>query len=165
MSTLLETADTETLKSRSTEIVRKMLESDSDLYEAAGLKPENIEALYSVGYAFYKAGNYAEAETIFCSLCFYNTRNKRNWLALGGAAQALKNFDSALIAYSFAQLLDLMDPEPVVRTYECHLEAGNIDRAIESIQILLEMTKDRPGLSEIHRQAEFLLNEIRQSLV
>jgi len=165
MSTLLETADTETLIKRSNEIVFNMLENGSDLYEAAGLKPENIDSLYTLGHAFYKAGSYSEAETIFSSLCLYNTRNKRNWLALGGAAQALKNYDSALIAFSFAQLLDLEDPEPVVRTYECHLEAGNLERAIESIETLLEMTHARPGLSEIHRQAEFLLNEIKQSLV
>jgi type III secretion system low calcium response chaperone LcrH/SycD len=165
MSNLLETADTETLINRSKEIVGNMLENGSDLYEAAGLKPENIDSLYTLGHAFYKAGNYAEAETIFSSLCLYNTHNKRNWLALGGAAQALRNYDAALIAFSFAQLLDLEDPEPVVRTYECHLEAGNLERAVESIETLLEMTDGRPSLSEIHRQAEILLNEIKKSLI
>jgi type III secretion system low calcium response chaperone LcrH/SycD len=165
MSTLLETADTGTLQTKTSEIIGTMIEKDCDLYEASGLKPENIEALYGVGHSFYMAGSYAEAETIFSTLCLYNTRNKRNWLALGGAAQAQRNYNGALIAYSIAQVLDLMDPEPVVRTYECHLEAGNFESALENIETLLNMTKGRPGMTEIHHQAELLLNEIKSSLV
>jgi type III secretion system low calcium response chaperone LcrH/SycD len=165
MSTLLETTDTETLQKKTSEIIGTMIEKDCDLYEAAGLKPENIDALYAVGHSFYVAGNYAEAETIFSTLCLYNTRNKRNWLALGGAAQAQSNYESALIAFSMAQLLDLMDPEPVIRTYECHLQAGNFESAVESIETLLEITQGRPALAEIHHQAELLLNEIKSSLV
>lgn len=160
MSTLLEITDADTLRNRSSEIMEKLLGEGRDLFDIAGIKQENLEALYNVGYGYYIAGDYADAETIFSTLCLYNTRNRRNWLALGGAALAQRHFDAAVIAYSFAQLLDLEDPEPVVRTYECHLASGDLLKAREALNTLREMTSGKPAMQQLHEQAEILLNAI-----
>jgi type III secretion system low calcium response chaperone LcrH/SycD len=165
MSTLLENTDEESLRNRSAEIVEKILGEGQDLYEAAGLKVENLEALYQVGHSYYVAGDYADAETIFSTLCLYNVRNRRNWLALGGAAQAQRKYEAAVIAYSFAQLLDLEDPESVVRTYECHLASGDLTKATETLETLQEMTANKPNLQELNNLSKDLLNEVRNQAV
>jgi len=153
------------ISERSIQLLESMISSGQDLCDAAGITRENLEALYQVGHSYYLAGDYPNAETIFASLCLYNTRNVRNWLALGAARQAQGHFEAAAGVFNFAQLLDLEDPEPVVKTSECYLAAGEIAKAADSLETLREMTENKSSLAELHDFAVLLLNEIRSTNV
>jgi type III secretion system low calcium response chaperone LcrH/SycD len=94
----------------------------------AGIDQDQLEALYALGHRLYAAGSYADAETIFSSLCLYDYGDRRFWMGLGASLQGGGKLEQAVDVYSMAGLrTSLKDPEPFYYAALCFLKLGNIE--------------------------------------
>ncbi|UQZ90978.1 CesD/SycD/LcrH family type III secretion system chaperone [Deltaproteobacteria bacterium Smac51] len=127
----------------------------------AGISPEQLEALYGLGYQLYTSGGYEDAETVFQALCLYDYNQARFWMGLAGTQQALGKYLIAVDSYSMAALAEgLNDPEPVYYGGLCCLKADELERAKGALEAIpfLEGAAAKP---EIVEKAKNLLEIIR----
>lgn len=110
----------------------------------SGLSPRGVEALYALGHGWFNAGRLAEAERVFAWVAVQDHFNRRYQLALAMALHAQGKHERALRPYGMASLLDLTDPEPVLRMAECLLSLGRKGEARQSLQQALEQVRVRP---------------------
>ena len=104
-----------------------VLMTGGNLYTLRGMTEQDVEAVYALGHTHYTTGNYNEAENIFRGLCLLNHLSQRNWLGLGAAQQMQKKYQAALSSYSYSQVLDMMDPRPLMHIYECLMGMQELD--------------------------------------
>ena len=109
--------------------------------EKKGITQEELAQLYKLGFDLYKAEYFEQASDLFRLLCFYEPRESKNWLALGGAAQRLKNHSSALAAFAMAAFYDPLNPDP--RFYAAHsfIDLKNLPMALESAEAALALCR------------------------
>lgn len=123
--------------------ITKGILSGLTIADAANVKPETLEALYSLAYKCYTVENYADAETIFQALCMYNHKEEKYWLGLAGSRQALEKYQQAIDAYSMAGFAtQLKNPLPFFYASQCFLKIGNKEGAVGSLKSLLTMGDD-----------------------
>ncbi len=115
------------------------------LREMRGLSNEEMEAIYSMGVNFYKAGNYEDAEKVFRFLVMFDHLSSRYWTAMGSLRQVQRKFEQALEAYKFASFLDLKNPKPMYYAAECYLALGQKAEALMALAALAEYV---PGTTD-----------------
>ncbi len=108
------------------------------LRELRGLSDEEMEAIYSMGVNFYKAGNYTDAEKVFRFLVTFDHLSSRYWTAMASIRQVKRQFAAALEAYKFASFLDLKNPKPMYYAAECYLALGQKAEALAALDALDE---------------------------
>lgn len=123
-----------------------ILASGGTLKDISGLDDDDIEALYAIGYNFYKQGKYDEAESMFQYICLYAHLEPRFWMALGNCRQMQKNHQKAIDAYGFSYMIEQDDPWPPIQAAVCYLALGNKELAKDSLE-LAEMSIE-PGSDE-----------------
>lgn len=99
------------------------------LKEIRGISNDELEAVYTVAYNFYRAGQYKEADTLFCFLTQFDHLNPKFWIGLGAVRQAKKEFEAAFDAYSYAAFLNARDPKPQYYAAVCLLALGEKEKA------------------------------------
>lgn len=82
------------------------------------------EALYALAYTAYTQARYAEAMQAFSFLMTADHFDRRYFSGYAACLRAQKRHGEALKHYGVASMLDLTDPEPVMRMAECHLALG-----------------------------------------
>lgn len=78
----------------------KMLNGVTTVADTKGISARELEAVYNVGYMYYKTAKYDEAEKIFFFLTAIEHTSSKYWTALGAVRQAQKNYDKAIEAYA-----------------------------------------------------------------
>lgn len=141
-----------------------VLMTGGNLYSLRGMTEQDVEAVYALGHTHYTTGNYNEAENIFRGLCLLNHLSQRNWLGLGAAQQMQKKYQPALSSYSYAQVLDMADPRPLMHIYECLMGLQDYPKAMESLEGLIKLTVNNPQHAALHAKAEGLLGALRDAL-
>ena len=109
--------------------------------EMRGLSPDEVEAIYSLGYTYYQVGKLDEAEKVFRFVCFMDHLDGKYWLALGAVLQSKRQLDEAVKVYANILLMNMNEPRAYYRIAECKLALGNRDEAREALEIL-EKTAD-----------------------
>lgn len=147
------------------EVLRlQMMEVLKDLGEGktvgamTGFTPDDLEAVYSLGYASYQAGKFDDAEKIFRFVCLFDHLEKKYFFALGGALQAQRKFAEAIALYASVMLRDLDDMQPYLRLAECQLALGERGEAVDALEGAL--ARPEPADEENRRY----LAEIRKTL-
>ena len=125
-------------------MLEKMFTENYTIKDLQGLTDEQIESVYSLGYNFYRAGNYKDAAKIFHYLCLEDHLEKKYWIALGAAEQMEKNYSGAVKAYAYASMLDLKDPRPQLHAAECYIALKDKENAISALTAVLEFCPDVP---------------------
>ena len=110
----------------------------STIREMKGISDEEMEAIYSMGVNFYKAGSYENAEKIFRFLVLFDHSNARYWTGFGSLMQAQRKFDEAIKAYQYAMFLDLENPRAIYYCAECNLAKGDKELCLELLKTLEE---------------------------
>lgn len=124
----------------------------------SGLSPRVVESFYALGYGWFNAGRLADAERVFALVAMQDHLDRRYQLALAMTLHAQGRHERALRPYGMASLLDLTDPEPVLRMAECLLSLGRKDEARLSLQQALEQARARPQQHEAAgRRAQTIL--------
>ena len=134
------------------EVLRQqMMEVMKDLGEGktvgalAGFTPDDLEAVYSLGYASYQAGKFDEAEKVFRFVCLFDHLEKKYFFALGGALQAQRKFAEAVQVYASVLLRDFDDMQAYLRLAECQLALGDRGEAVAAFECALERPEPSDG--------------------
>lgn len=134
--------------------------------EAAGIGQDQLEALYSLAYRLYSAGELTDAETAFRALCLYDYRDNRYWLGLGATLQALGKLTLAAEVYGMASLAtNLSDPAPIFYAGLCQLKSGDLESADASFAAVVALAKpDDPKDKAVMAKASDLRQVIKEKL-
>ena len=117
------------------EAAKKFL-NGSTIKELKGIKNEELEAVYSLAFNFYRSGKYDEAEKLFNFLALFDHLNQKFWMGVGAVRQVKKDYAGAVQAYGYASFLDLKNPKPQIHAAECFLAMGDKRNAASSLEAL-----------------------------
>ncbi|MBO8416307.1 MAG: SycD/LcrH family type III secretion system chaperone [Proteobacteria bacterium] len=121
------------------------------LADLAGVKPEQMEALYALAYQYYNAENFEDAANIFKALCLYDPSDERFFMGLAACQQSLKQYKIAADTYSVCSVLSgLKDPKPMYFAALCLLKDGRRDEAVVALKSLEIMGRDGEFADEDH---------------
>ncbi len=82
------------------EMVQDALDSGaSSVSEALYIEPGTVAAMCQIGYAFYEAGRYEQARSIFALITSLDEKYSKAWRGLGAVFQVNKNYDMAIAMY------------------------------------------------------------------
>lgn len=119
------------------------------LADLAGVRPEQMEALYALAYQYYNAGNFEDAANIFKGLCLYDAADERFFMGLAACQQSLKQYRAAADTYSVCCVLSgLKDPKPMYYAALCLLKDGRKDDAVVALQSLAIMGREGGAAQE-----------------
>lgn len=118
---------------------------------------EDAKVLYSQAYHFYNAGLYTKAKDCFRVLAAIQPLNYNYWYGLGASCQMLKDFDSAVQAYSLGALADKdeQDPYPHLHAAECLMALKKFERAEKALT-------SAETIARQHNLNQKLLDQIEQ---
>ena len=104
--------------------------------ELKGITDSEMEAVYSMGFSFYKTGRYDDAEKVFRFLVLFDHLNPKYWTGLGAVYQMKRNYKDAVTAYGYASFLDIKNPKPQFFAAECFAASGDKENALSALAAL-----------------------------
>ncbi len=125
--------DTTVTEKEIAEAARKLTEECATLSELKGITPAEMEAVYSLGFNYYKTGRLDDAAKIFQFLVLFDHLNPKYWIGVGAIQQIRKDYDGAVVSYGYASFLDLKNPKPQYHAAECFLAKGDKTSAASAI--------------------------------
>ena len=108
----------------------------STIKELKGITNDEMEAVYSLAFNYYRTGKFEEAEKLFNFLALFDHLNPKFWMGVGAVRQVKKDFPGAVQAYGYASFLDLKNPKPQLHAAECFLAMGDKRNAASSLEAL-----------------------------
>ena len=118
-----------------TEAAKKFTEG-ATIKELRGISNNELEAVYSLAFNYYRTGKFDEAEKLFNFLALFDHLNPKFWVGVGAVRQVKKDFSGAVQAYGYASFLDLSNPKPQLHAAECFLAMGDKRNAASSLEAL-----------------------------
>ena len=118
-----------------TESAKKFTEG-ATIKELRGISNNELEAVYSLAFNYYRSGKFDEAEKLFNFLALFDHLNQKYWIGVGAVRQVKKDFSGAVQAYGYASFLDLANPKPQLHAAECFLAMGDKRNAASSLEAL-----------------------------
>ncbi|WP_129781738.1 SycD/LcrH family type III secretion system chaperone [Peristeroidobacter soli] len=125
----------------------------ADLY---GLKPEELEPMYALGYSLYNQARWSEALKIFSFLTYHSHLEQRFHVGRGACLQMLKQHQAALNAYGLAYLLDASDPSVCLHIAECLIALGKKEDARGVLEAVADMTQGDAASAEVGKRGAAL---------
>lgn len=141
-------------------IVGEALRGKTSLGVELGLKAEELEALYAVGYNLYSAGKYADAMRMFSVLCLMAPTEYRYIFGAASCFQMVGEFLMASIYFQLAGGLNLDDPAPMMHTAECLLSMKDKDGAKFALEQALTRAGTQPQYDAFKQKAEVMLENL-----
>ena len=117
------------------EAAQKFIEG-STIKELKGITNNEMEAVYSLAFSYYRTGKFDEAEKLFNFLALFDHLNPKFWMGVGAVRQVKKDFSGAVQAYGYASFLDISNPKPQLHAAECFLAMGDKRNAASSLEAL-----------------------------
>ena len=118
--------------------IRSLVRDKATLKQIKGVTNDELEAVYSLAFGYYRTGKYDDALKLFKFLVLFDHLNAKFWLGLGAVQQVLKDFQGAVASYGYCSLLKLDDPRPQLHAAECFLAMGDKRNAASSLEALDE---------------------------
>lgn len=115
---------------------KKLVQEGATMKELKGITNAELEAVYSVGFNFYRTGRFDDADKIFRFLVMFDHLSAKYWFALGAVQQAKKDFVHAVTSYAYCSFLDLSNPKPQLHAAECFMAMGDTENALGSLEAL-----------------------------
>lgn len=131
--------------------------------EMRGLGPDEVEAIYSMGYTYYQVGKLEEAEKVFRFVCLLDHLDGKYWLALGAVLQSRRQFDEAVKVYANILLTDMREVRAYYRIAECKLALGDRAEALEALELLKKVADGKTSVGrEYAAKAEKMANRLNR---
>ena len=146
---------------RISEAARRLAQDNATLKELKGVTNDELEAVYSLGFGYYRTGKFAEAAKLFQFLVLFDHLNAKYWFALGAVQQATKDWKNAIASYSYSSFLDLTNPKPQYHAAECFLASGDKVNAASALCALDEYC---PTDTETGREYRSKAAELRKAI-
>lgn len=118
------------------EAAKKIAGDMTTVRELKGITDAEMEAVYSLGFNFYRTGNIENAEKVFKFLVLFDHFNPKYWIGMGAVLQVKKQYQGAITAYAYASFLDIKDPKPQYHAAECYLALGDRANASSALAAL-----------------------------
>ena len=139
----------------------KFIKDGATLKEVKGITNDELEAVYSLGFGYYRTGKFDEAEKLFQFLVLFDHLSSKYWFALGAVQQAKKMFDKAVSSYGYSSFLDLENPKPQFHAAECLLAMGDKGNAASAIMALEQYC---PKNTDLGREYRAKAAELRKTI-
>ena len=142
------------------EAANKFANEFATMRELKGITKAEMEAVYSLGFSYYRTGRYDDAEKIFRFLVLFDHLEPKYWLGVGAIQQVRKDYQGAIASYGYASFLDLSNPKPQFHAAECFLAMGDKPNAASALVALDRYCPDET--TEIGREYRAKAAELRK---
>jgi len=126
-----------------------------------GLNPQDLEAIYSVAFNLYNNAKFDEALKVFKFLCLHDHFSQKFWMGMAATQQMLKKYREAATSYGYAYILDSNNPRAPLHAADCFMAYGNLKDAESALNLVLELTEDKPEHDALRQRANILLAAIK----
>jgi len=116
--------------------VKSLATDGSTLKQLKGISNDELEAVYSLAFGYYRTGKFDEALKLFQFLVLFDHLNAKYWFGQGATQQALKDYQNAAVSYGYCSFLKLDNPKPQLHAAECFLALGDKRNAASSLEAL-----------------------------
>lgn len=144
------------------ELLEHVMLGELTLGDIQKIKPEQIEAIYTVAQRRYVQGQNAEAEKLFSYLCRIDHLAARHWLGLGATRQRLGRHEQAVKAYAACAMLDPENPVPALFAAESFLALGDLENAESGLFAARFWAGDKPEHRALRDRAEVLTRALER---
>lgn len=138
--------------------INQQLQDGKSYKEIYLISDTTIEACYQAAIEFYNHQEYENASNVFYVLSLLDPQNASMWLGLGNSEYFRKRYEEALMAYGMSAFADPSDPQCHFYAAHCYENLGQLDLAINSLEIALFVIRSNPSLQEWEKQAIDYLN-------
>lgn len=114
----------------------KKFAGGATMKEVRGITNDELEAVYSLAFGYYRTGKFEDAQKLFEFLVLFDHLNAKYWFALGAVQQARRDYAKAIASYGYSSFLDLENPKPQFHAAECYLALGDKENAASAILAL-----------------------------
>ena len=142
-----------------TEGVTTLIEKNATLKQLKGVSNEELEAVYSLAFGYYRTGKYDDALKLFQFLVLFDHLNAKYWFGLGAVQQVMKDFQGAIASYGYCSFLKLDNPKPQLHAAECFLALGDKRNAASSLEALNEYCPKNTDVGREYRAKAAKLRE------
>ena len=142
------------------ESVKSLIKDGSTLKQLKGVSNEELEAVYSLAFGYYRTGKYDEALKLFQFLVLFDHLNAKFWMGLGAVQQVLKDYQNAVVSYGYCSFLKLDNPKPQLHAAECFLAMGDKRNAASSLEALNEYCPKDTDIGREYRAKAAKLREL-----
>ena len=140
--------------------IRSLVRDQATLKQIKGVTNDELEAVYSLAFGYYRTGKYDDALKLFKFLVLFDHLNAKFWLGLGAVQQVLKDFQGAVASYGYCSFLNLENPKPQLHAAECFLALGDKRNAASSLEALNEYCPANTPLGREYRAKAAKLREL-----
>ena len=140
--------------------VKTLIEKGSTLKQMRGITNEELEAVYTLAFGYYRTGKFNEALKLFQFLVLFDHLNAKYWMGLGAVQQVLKDFQNAAVSYGYCSFLKLDNPKPQLHAAECFLALGDKRSAASALFALNEYCPTDTDIGREYRAKAAKLREL-----
>lgn len=116
------------------EFYRKLDGGLTTVSELGGVTRDELEAVYSLAYDYYRTGRIDDAETLFKFLTTFDHLNEKYWMGMAAVLQVKKNFKRAAEAYALVSgVLNVSNVRAPYYAAECFLALGDRANALSAL--------------------------------
>jgi type III secretion system low calcium response chaperone LcrH/SycD len=144
--------------------VKDLLEKNKTLQQVCGISDHTLDMFYKAAKYIFEQHQFEQAADAFGFLTIVNSKKASFWLGLGNAEYQCARFEPALLALTFAKALDPSNPIPYIQAARCYEKINQIDFAMHSLQVALDLMGNRTehsGLRKIVQQHKNALEQRR----
>ena len=116
--------------------VQALIKENATLKQLKGVTNDELEAVYTLAFGYYRTGKFEEAQKLFQFLVLFDHLNAKYWMGLGAVQQALKDYPNAVVSYAYCSFLKLDNPKPQLHAAECFRAMGDKRNAASSLEAL-----------------------------
>ena len=135
------------------------IKDGATMKQLKGISNEELEAVYSLAFGYYRTGRFEDAFKLFQFLVLFDHLNAKYWFGLGAVQQAMKDFGNAVVSYGYSSFLNLKNPKPQFHAAECFLALGDRTNALSSLAALDEFC---PTDTDIGREYRAKAEELKK---
>lgn len=151
----------EALEKKVVEVI-KGLAAGKPMYETCGLGPDEVEAVYALGYTYYQVGRLEEAESLFRFVTMMDSLDPKYGYALASTLQAERKFEAAALLYAVLVAIDITNPAIYNGAAECRLAMGDKEGAIGALEALtMAIDTKTPAGNAVVERAKRRIKELR----
>ena len=140
--------------------IRSLVRDKATLKQIKGVTNDELEAVYSLAFGYYRTGKYDEALKLFQFLVLFDHLNAKFWMGLGAVQQVLKDYQNAVVSYGYCSFLKLDNPKPQLHAAECFLAMGDKRNAASSLEALNEYCPKDTDIGREYRAKAAKLREL-----
>ena len=136
------------------------IKDGATMKQLKGISNEELEAVYSLAFGYYRTGRFEDAFKLFQFLVLFDHLNAKYWFGLGAVQQATKDFGNAVVSYGYSSFLNLKNPKPQFHAAECFLALGDKTNALSSLAALDEFCPRDTDIGREYRAKAEALKKI-----